>query len=93
MTDTQNDDLGTESTREQLPFRCEWEVGVCEAADDDEWEFYHPLARSEQRARELAEEYAREDGFDDPSVYQITGPYKPDDVIRVGREMINEVFG
>lgn len=84
---------GTEMQPEELPFRCEWEVGVNEAGDPDDWEFYHPLAKSEEEAQRKAHEEAREDGFTAPYVYMCTGPFKPDDPIRVGREMIEEVWG
>lgn len=77
---------------DELPFKCEWEVGVQEAGDPDDWEFYHPRAKTEEAARKKARKEAQSDFFD-PIVYMITGPYKPRSPMRVGEEMIEEVFG
>lgn len=78
---------------DELPFRCMWEVGVNEAGDPDDWNHYHPLAKSEEEAERKAQQEAREDGYTDPCPYMVEGPFKPDNPVRVGNEMIEEVFG
>ena len=82
-----------ETGQDELPFKCEWEIGVHPAGHQDDWDHYHPLAKSEEKAKELALEEAKSDGMTEPMVYMCTGPYKPKDPIRVGEEMIEEVFG
>lgn len=77
---------------EPLPFTCEYEVGVHEAGDPEDWEHYHPKARTTEQARKEAVQLAFGDGMADPVVYMCTGPYRPEDPIRVGEEMIAEVF-
>jgi hypothetical protein len=49
-----------------------WEIGVCEADDTDNWEFYHPDAPDRRVACERALEEASDD-FDEPVVY-MTSP-------------------
>ena len=88
-SDTYNS--GTE--REELPFKCMFEVGVNEAGDPDDWEHDHPLAKSADEAERKAQEMALKDRFTDPYPYMCHGPFKPDNPIRVGEEMIEEVFG
>ncbi|GAA1280181.1 MULTISPECIES: hypothetical protein [Actinomycetes] len=84
---------GLDEGDDKLPFRCQWEVGVNEAGDPDDWDHYHPLAKSEDEAERKAQQEARDDGYTDPYPYMVTGPFKPKDPIRVGEEMIEEVFG
>lgn len=53
---------------EMLP---EWEIGVQESNDEDEWDFYHPTAADPLSARRRALAEASED-FDSPEIYQVT---------------------
>lgn len=85
---------GTGNDRpDELPFRCEWEVGVNEAGDPEDWMHVHPLATSAEEAERKAKKKARKDRFTDPVVYMTEGPFRPDNPARVGEEMIEEVFG
>jgi len=77
----------------ELPFECEWEIAVNEAGDPDDWDHYHPLAKSVGEAERKAQEEARKDGYTDPYPNTVFGPIKPDNPIRVGEEMISQVFG
>ena len=87
-----SDDLRDKTPQDELPFKCQWEVGVCEAGDTDDWEHYHPKAKTGEEAAQKAQEEARSDFFD-PCVYMVEGPFKPRDPVRVGREMVEDVFG
>lgn len=49
----------------------EWEVGVRESDDADDWDFYHPRAPDRRLAIEMALEEASEE-FDDPVAYEAT---------------------
>jgi len=89
-----------EQQNDELPFNCEWEVGVQEAGNEDEWAWAHPMAKSEQEARRKARNMAESGNvrgqsapYHDAVVYDVSGPYRPNDPIRVGEEMIEEVFG
>ena len=84
---------GTDRPDEPLPFKCEYEIGVQECGKRNEWEHYHPRAKTTEEAKEMAKNEARRDGFRDPMVYMCTGPYRPENPITVGEEMIEEVFG
>lgn len=84
---------GGHTPSEPLPFKCEYEIGVCERDDEDEWDHYHPLARTQAEARAAAKGEARDDGFEDPTVYMADGPYRPENPARVGEEVITRVFG
>lgn len=77
----------------ELPFSCEWEVGINEAGDPDNWDHYHPIAKSEKEAKRKAQQEAREDGYTDPYPIHVYGPVKPKNTIRVGEEMISQFFG
>lgn len=81
------------SPEEPLPFKCEYEIGVHPAGQPEEWEHYHPKAGTLNEAESLAKGSARHDGMEEPVVYMTSGPFKPDNPSRVGREMIEEVFG
>lgn len=82
-----------EEADEELSFSAEWEIGVHPAGHPDDWEWYHPKERSEDAAREAALEEAKSDGMTDPMVYEVYGPIKPKDPVRVGEEIIERVFG
>lgn len=85
-------DLIGGDSEDELPIRCEWEVGVQKRGDPDSWQFFHPRAKSESEARRRARSEARDQGWTEPEVYQITGPWRPNDPTQVGREIIEEVF-
>mgnify|MGYP006299261681 FL=1 len=76
----------------RLPFRAEWEIGVNEAGDEDDWAHLHPLAKSESEAREQAIENARGE-FTDPQIYMVDGPFPPESPTSVGKDVLEEVFG
>lgn len=92
MTDDTATD-GVERPDEPLPFKAEYEIGVHPAGYPDDWDHYHPRAKTMERAKEKAKKEAKRDGMDAPMVYMASGPFKPRDPIRVGEEMVKEVFG
>lgn len=53
----------------------EYEIGVQEAGNSDEWSIYHPHAGSEDEAEESAMRKARRDGYEKPIVYMASGPH------------------
>ena len=52
----------------ELPFECEWEIGVHPAGHPNDWAHYHPLARSRTKAEEKAKREARDDMMSNPVV-------------------------
>jgi len=92
-TDSDTTSNKTEQEDQELPFECEWEVGVNEAGDPDDWDWYHPMATNQEEAKQKAKREAEKDGYTNPYVYETAGPFKPEDPIRVGEEMIKKVFG
>jgi hypothetical protein len=53
----------------------QWEIGVTEAGDSDEWEHHHPHAETASEAQTQAQ---RESSLADPIVYMTEGPFEDD---------------
>ena len=79
----------TDNTAEE---KIEYEIGVEETNNLREWDWYHKEAANETEAKEKAIAQAREDGYNNPRVYDISGPHTAFDPATISNDIEQKIL-